>query len=483
MGLQARFRAELAGRGIAAVSGALVTVLLARLLDPSEYGVLFLAISVLSFVTLFSKLGVAKSAARYVSEYKETDPGQVPTILTFSLGVTAVLIAVVTAVLFLTHERIAILFEEPELSSFLLVGTLFVAFGTLFTYARLVLQGFEDNHSSALIFAVDRGSKLLLSVGIVAAGYGAIGAFWGYVLGHVFASVLGLFILYRSYYSPSVGGRSVEAGLRRRIVEYSIPLTATDTADVLDKQVDTILVGFFLHPAAVSYYVISKNVLTFVETPMAALGFTLSPTYAAEKASGGVDRAARLYEEALVYALLAYVPAAIGLFLVADPAVTLVFGDGYAGAIPVLQAFSLLAIFQAVSTITNNGLDYLGRAKGRAITKLLTAIANVGLNLLLIPTVGVVGAAVATVITYGAYVTINVYLIHVELGLRPEYLLGKTVKILLVSGVMAIAVLATASMISGFVSLLAVVLVGLAVWMGSSVATGLITAEDLANVV
>lgn len=75
------FKAEFIGRTIAVLAGTLLTVFLARLLDPDGYGLWFLAISVFSIAQIFSKLGLAKSGARYISQYRVDDPSQVPHII------------------------------------------------------------------------------------------------------------------------------------------------------------------------------------------------------------------------------------------------------------------------------------------------------------------------------------------------------------------------------------------------------------------
>lgn len=134
---------------------------------------------------------------------------------------------------------------------------------------------------------------------------------------------------------------SIKQGLRRRIAEYSLPLTATRTADKLDKEVDTILVGYFLNPLSVGYYVVAKQPVDFIQMPINALGFTIAPTFGAQKAGGEITQAARLYETTFINILLLYIPAGAGLILVADPFIELVFGTQYRDAVPVLQTLGV----------------------------------------------------------------------------------------------------------------------------------------------
>jgi len=480
--LISRFGAEFLANIIVAISAAALIAILARLLTADEYGLLFFAISILGVIQVFSKLGIAKSAARYISEYKEQDTSQIYHIIRTSLLLNLASVTVVMTIVVLAHQQLAAILGESEIASLLLFGILYLLFGTLFKYVRYVLQGFEAIEFSAAIHATDRVVRLMFSVGFVVSGYGVIGAMAGYVLGYAIATSLGFTVLYL-YFIRDMEFGPVEEGLQRRVFEYTIPLTATSTANVLDKRVDTILIGVFLTPLHVSYYVVAKQVIEFVQKPVRALGFTLSPTYSAEKASGNTNDAARLYETALVYSLVFYVPAGAGLMLVAEPLVNLIFGPDYAGAISVLQILGIYLILLAIVMVTGNGLDFLGRARERAIVKGITSIANVGLNIALIPLFGVVGAAIATVVTYSVYTLSNLYIIHIEFGLRIRHLLAKLLRIIVVTGVMAIAVYWIGLTVENWLVLPLSVLAGIAVWAILSTLTGLIEINDIQSLI
>lgn len=477
--LASRFKFEFVGRIISIGASSLLMVALARLLGPNDYGLLFLAISIFGVFGVFSKLGIAKSCARYVSEYKEQDPSQLPHIFRVALVFNFITAAVTGVILLLGYRQLATALNEPDLIPLLLFGVLYLAFEALATFARLVLQGFEEIKFSAATQAINRITRLAFVIGFVAIGFGAIGALVGYILSFVVASLFGIWILYRQVYRDIEATAVIEPGLRRRIGEYTIPLTATSTANVLDKQIDTVLVGFFLNPVAVSYYVLSKQAVEFLETPVSALGFTLSPSFAAQKADGNIEKAARIYEEALTHSLLLYIPAAAGISLVADPAIVLVFGDDYSGAVIVLQALSLYVVFQSVTKITSNALDFLGRAKARAIAKGVTSMSNVCLNIVLIPLVGVVGAAISTVITYSLYTGANVYIIHQEFGLRIGILLRRIVTIIGVTASMVVVIVPASEYVNGWPSLAAIVILGVVIWATLSVLTGLLNVKQI----
>jgi O-antigen/teichoic acid export membrane protein len=470
-GTKATFGGNLAGM----VSQAALIVLLTRVfLTPDQYGELNFALSVLGVVVIFATLGVPKSAARYVTEYAERDPGQVPHVVRRSLAAVVALSALVAGATVVFGPQVAGLLGMPSLASLAAVGAGFVACRALTSYFGSLFQGFNRVEYSATLRVVTRVGQLAFVVAFVALGFGVFGALAGYVAGLAVAAVVGGVLLYRRFYIDYEPAPAAEDGLGKRVLAYSLPLTATRGANVLDKKVDTILVGVLGSVTGVAFYTVAKQVSNFASMPAASLGFTLSPALGEQQNRGSGDRAARLYEQSLSYVLLAYVPAAVGLVLVAEPMVRYVFGGDYLGAAPVVQLFAGFVLVNAVNKITTDALDYLGRARIRAVVKVATAAANAGLNVLLIPSFGAVGAAAATVATYTAYTAANVAVIHRELGVALDRVARRLAVVCLVTVGMAAAVWLVLPHVSGVVSLFAAVALGVATWAVLSVAGGVL---------
>ncbi|WP_306058981.1 flippase [Natronococcus wangiae] len=412
------FKATLGARLVNNVANGLLMLLLARfLLTPDEYGLLFLVISIVAIAQLGADLGLSRSAARYVSDQKETDPSTVPYLVRTSLQYRLLLLGIVAAIIVLARDLIAAVLETPALSTLLLLGTAYLVFQSLTSYHQTLFQGFNRVDLSAVVEVTNNVMRVLFVVGLTLLGLGVAGALFGYVLGLGLATAVGAVLLYRRFYTRYEDGGGSKS-LRNRMLRYSIPLTATHSANVLDKRVDTVLVAFFVNPVAVGYYVLGKQISEFVTVPSGSLGYSISPTFGEQKANGSLEQAARIYETSLQYVFLLYVPAAVGIILVAEPAINHVFGAEYAGAAPVLQVLGIYVFFQSITDVTTNGLDYLGRAKSRAIAKGVTSVGNAVLNVALIPVYGATGAAMATVVTFGTYTLVNVYVMHLELSLN-----------------------------------------------------------------
>jgi O-antigen/teichoic acid export membrane protein len=469
------FKAMLSARALHMIASGVLTVVLARmLLTQEEYGLLGAALAVLGVVQMFADLGIAKAAARYITEYRETNPRQVPHVLRTAVVYRLAVVAVVATAFAGLSLHAARFVGQPELGPLLALGTGYLVVHSLFIFTQVIFQGYNRVTYSAAIRTVGSVGRLALAVAFVFVLGGAVGAMVGYIAGYGVAAVVGLYLVYAKCYRGADRDPEPEDGLARKVARYSIPLTATRGANVLDKRVDTILIGYFMTPVAVGYYYLSKQVVDFINSPAASLGFTLSPAYGEHKADGETDHAARIYETTIEYVLLLYVPAAAGMFLVAEPTLRVVFGAEWVGAAPVLQVFAVYVVLQAVSFVTGDTLDFLGRARARAYAKGGSSVANFLLNLVMIPAYGVVGAATATVITYGGMVAVTLWVIHDELSLAVGRLVRHLVAVLAVTGGMSLAVVAILSNGGGLLALVGSILAGVAVWAGLSVAGGLL---------
>jgi O-antigen/teichoic acid export membrane protein len=458
-------------------------VLLARyLLTPAEYGLLQFALPVVGVVAIFGTLGLPKSTARYVTEYAEQDPGQVPHVVGRALRFLLVLVAVVGTVLALGADALANWLNTPEAAPFLLAGVAYVAFRSFSNIAGLLFQAFNRVDYKAVVTATTAVVQFTAAVGLVLLGFGALGAFVGYVAGTAAAAIIGLLLLKWRFLADYEAAPEMEEGLTRRLLEYSIPLTATRGANVLDKKVDAILVGALLNVTAVAYYALAKQVADFASMPATAFGFTVSPTIGEQSAGDHPDRATSLYQESLRYILLLYVPACFGIVLVAEPMIQYVFGSDYLPAVPVVQVFAGFVLVNAINQMTSDALDYLGRARSRAIVKSAMAVANFLLNLALIPLLGVLGAAIATVVTYSIYTFTNVYVIHSELGLDVPRIITDAGVVCLISLGMAAVVFISLPFVSGIVTLFVVVGVGLGSWAVLGTMSGLLDVERVVSV-
>jgi O-antigen/teichoic acid export membrane protein len=462
--------------------GGLILILTRYLLTPNEYGQLFLTLSVLGIALMFAGLGLGKSGAKYITDYRETDPELVPVVIRSMYACRAVGITVVAAVLFLFHQAIADAIGNPAIGVLLLVGIGYLATHSLKILTSMVFAGHNRMGLYAALGIVGHVTLILAVPGLVVLGYGLEGALVGYALSAGLTAIVGMLVVHSRFYTRSdAGDVSADETSRvwRQVIRYSVPLMFTRGASVLNSRVDTILLGFFRGATPVAYYTLGKQLVDFLIAPAQSLGFGVSPTFGEQKANENLDSAAHLYERSFTYTVALYGPAAAGIFFVAEPTVTLIFGSDYAGAVPVIQIFSLFVLVRSLDSITSDALDFLGRARSRAIAKVTLAVANFLLNLVLIPPFGLVGATVATVLTQSVYVGIELFIIANELPLHTRRLARSTAIVGAITAGMSLVVYPLVGFATTLPTLFGVVAAGGAVWLVLTALTDVVDLRQL----
>jgi O-antigen/teichoic acid export membrane protein len=183
-----------------------------------------------------------------------------------------------------------------------------------------------------------------------------------------------------------------------RYLRYGLPMVPKEISSSLLAHSDKFLIIYLISPTATGIYAVSYSITALFPRVTNLFNSTLYPNVAAAWDSGEVDDLRRLYRGFLRgYALLA-TPALAGLTLLSFPLIRLLSTTEIARSgwflVPIL---GLGFVFRGVE----NPLTYVLTATeetGRiGYITVVAVVFNLALNLALIPTVGLVGAAVATV--------------------------------------------------------------------------------------
>jgi O-antigen/teichoic acid export membrane protein len=182
-------------------------------------------------------------------------------------------------------------------------------------------------------------------------------------------------------------------------VAYGAAQIAALTPAALNSNLDQLVLSQTVRPADLGRYAIAVSLTSLPIPLVGAIGNVAFPRLAAQRAVTDatleIQRLAVLGSAVLATAML--VPlAAIAYWLV-----PLVFGAGYRGAVPLLWILAPGAVFLACGQVTGDLLRGGHRQIVVAWAQGLAAVFTVVLLIVLLPLVGVYGAAIASTIAYG----------------------------------------------------------------------------------
>lgn len=377
------------------------SILIVRNLGPQEFGKYAAVLAFGMIFAVFSDLGLGAYAVREIARLRDAENGvarigalwgdvvRLRIVLAFG---TALLI---TAVAVMTNR-------PPELVIAIALSTLGL-FGYAVGASSTVLSGFERFDLTA------RGS---VANQIVFVLFGALALYLGLgYFGLIVANLLGVGALAFLYVR---GARSLGVSFGRgnprgwlALLRASIPFGVIGLALGLSYKFDSFLLNLTRGDLETGYYNAAYNLVFSAVMFSNVLNTALYPSLT-RAAANDSQHLPPIYERALRYLLLVSLPIAVGVSALAHQIVPLLFKVVYAPAIPALQVVIWVVPLMYASeflgyVVIINGDEY---AAMRSV--LISTVLNVMLNLVLIPTLGFIAAAVMTVVT--EFVLVGQYL-------------------------------------------------------------------------
>ncbi|MGH9928048.1 MAG: polysaccharide biosynthesis C-terminal domain-containing protein [Pyrinomonadaceae bacterium] len=194
-------------------------------------------------------------------------------------------------------------------------------------------------------------------------------------------------------------------------------------ADFTTLRLDQLLLGGMASSAAIGLYFIAVRLSEMVAILASSIADALMPEVAASEA----DRAERLLGRSLRLTLYTHLLAFVPLWIGAPYALRYVYGENFLAATSTLRILLLASVVLSAGGIMISGLRGFGNPGLATIARLASAVVTVVSLLLLLPRLGIVGAAVASLLGYSMTMLIGLFwlLRKTKLGfwgyLRPRY--------------------------------------------------------------
>ena len=207
-----------------------------------------------------------------------------------------------------------------------------------------------------------------------------------------------------------------EIGLWRRSI---FPLVAIALAEVTINRAGTLALTWAGSPAQAGAYALAFNLSAIVILPRVAVNTQFAPMVADRFARGDTAGVQALLNHASLWAMLAAAGLAVALWFVAAPLLPLVFGPAVVGALPVL---GILLIGQVIASGAGSQIFLLtmsGQERLAAIVLIGFALADIAASVMLVPPLGLSGAALATSATLVGMNIAFALLVWRRLGVTP----------------------------------------------------------------
>ncbi len=385
---------KFADRGLALIS----TLILVRLLSPSDFGIVGMAMAVIAIVELFTAFGFDTAIIRQ----KNANTGHYNTAWTFDV----IFGGAVTAIMFIAAPYVADFYDEPEVATVIYILALMPLIGGLKNVGIVAFRK-ELDFKKEFNFQVAKkffGFAVTIPLAFWLRNYWALVI--GAVSARIFASIISYYMHpFRPWFSL------VEA---KSLMGFSKWLLAGNLTNYIKERASTLVIGRYSGAADVGIYNVSYEIANIPTTELGApINRALMPGFA--KLQDDPEQLRTLYSASMAILALIAVPAAAGIFAVAHFMVPVMLGPQWSEAVPLI---AILALNGAVLMLQASIWSLLVGADLPRYAFFANAVyAFILLILLIILTMnfGLVGAAYACLIT--SVVSSPVYLAFLRKGL------------------------------------------------------------------
>ncbi len=405
--------ALVAARLVAAVASAVTGLIVPRALPVAEYGQYGVAVALAGLLVVLSDLGLTSSLARFTAAGRaDMRVARRTVVLRCGAAMVAGLLLLLYGMLFASSVGGSVHGNDTRLPPFLqLAGALVVA-NSMLGVATGLLPALRRIR---VLVVITMATPVLELAGMVTAlrlGGSGGSLIIASVLATATMALVGLVTVAVAYRASSrlddeaqaTVDAAHSAGLRQ-VLGYSRAMFIVTVSYALFGVVDQLVIWAIHGSARAAHYIAAWRLITLLHLPGLAAATVVAPRLAV----GGRD-SRRLFARWLAALGTAYIGIVAIAMALADRIVPVALGDRYEAAVPVFLGLGLYALLLGIAPHATMAANYLGGAGRRIQIGVSTVAANLVLDLLLIPRLGLAGACIATSIAFSWYVVSHVRL-------------------------------------------------------------------------
>lgn len=386
---------------------------LVRVLSKNDFGAWTVFMSTVMIFNIFRD-GLLRSAViKFLSGANEEDK---PKIITSSFTIDGMLTISIIIVNLIFARLYANYLNEPELMNvFYLYSIVYILSGVLTQFncieqANLQFDGiFVTNTVNqgiffffvliSFIFKLKINLFQLVGVQILANLISAIIAYF-YVRKYL--------IFARGYFKEWIN----------KLFNYGKYAFGTSVSSILSGTIDQIMLAGIISPVASGAFNIAVRIINLIDIPSNAVATIVFPQSAKRMETEGKSAIKYLYEKSVGTILAILIPSVIFLFIFSDLIVYLIAGEKHIDTVPLLRVALLYSLLIPFGRQFGTILDSIGKTKTTFYMVLFIASFNLILNYFLISSIGIMGAAYATLISNVVGFIIAQYVLRKELNIN-----------------------------------------------------------------
>lgn len=376
----------LTGDIVAKLLGFIVIVYLARILGPGSFGEINFAMAIVTYFILIADLGLSLLGTREVAREKDKIKDYLGSILTLRLLLALVGFGLLVLMTFFLNKPVEIKYL------IILYGLGLIPSALLLDWA---FQGVEKMEYIGLGRILSGIVYLGLVLGFVKTPNQLLLIPCFQVAGNLLAAGLLISIFIKNFGLPKF---RVNFVLWKKLILQALPVGLSLVMVQIFFNIDTVILGFMRSNEEVGYYNAAYKIIMFLILLIGAYHEAIFPLISSYYKTSSLDSLRKLLSITEKLMVTVAIPLAVGGTILANSLMDLLFGIEYTNGIIAFQILIWAVLIICINTGYSRGLLACKKENWYMAGTTVPAIVNVTFNLILIPRLGITGAAIATVL-------------------------------------------------------------------------------------
>jgi O-antigen/teichoic acid export membrane protein len=378
--------------GLSEVSGRLLKMLLiiyaARKLGADGWGTFSYALSVASLLMIFSDIGLGGLITREIIQRKE---GYTQFIST----------AVFLKNIILVISVFLVILISPSISNIVGANILFPFIAIIFFFDALRELGFSINRASEKMER-EMIVKTVMGIVILVTGIILLQTYTqpkSIAIAYAIGSAIGFFSIFamiRKDIKKIIF--NVDKKLFKLILQTTWPFAIITLIGSIMGNTDIFMLGIWRDAKEIGLYSSVQRIQQFIiiiPSMIATASFPIMSRLAHESR----EQFGIILEKTMTFILIIGIPITAGGVLLANKIVPFIFGVEYIGAVPIFQVLMIMLLASFPLVLLSNAIFSFNKQRELVVAYTLGIVANILINLALIPSFGATGSAIATCIS------------------------------------------------------------------------------------
>ncbi len=372
---------------------AAIIIYAARILGAAEYGIFSYVLGLAGFFTIFADLGVSPLMTREIASH----PDKRAAYFANAFWIKNILLAITAALIIFVAPKFSNIEAAIALLPFVALLVLFDNFRDfIFSYFR----GIEKMELEAFLVII-MNTAITVSGFIILNFYQTAGALlFSYIFSVGILSIISFYFV-----KDFIKGvfKNFDKEILKQFFHDCWPLAFSGLFGVFMLNIDIVMLGWWRSAEEIGYYSASQKVVQLFYTLPAILASAVFPTIARFIRQNEKDKARVLNEKSMTILYFIAIPLAIGGIILSKSIIRFLFGEAYLPASASFQILIAALFINFPGAILSNLLMAYNQQRRLINYVIAGSASNVILNALLIPSFGIVGSAIATIIAQFAY--------------------------------------------------------------------------------